>query len=251
MRIVKNRKEATSIIILIVCAAFLLPACATITEVTGQTDLQKEYRIAVEDASKPEPSEISNELTPITDYNKDLVWDGIPGKSRIRVVTWTSYAGYDNKEGQTLTTPIDIWVTVVPELKDFISEHGLRYDAMTTRLEQLLGLPPKNGKTRFVELWVDPKDLFRPSPDPEIIDRESSLQFPNSRFITVSPEHVKWINNLRETSYGEKGFPWTQLGYTYDWGGDPNSDIGLSELVIAKDSQVIIHSVTLNEDYGK
>ncbi len=251
MRIVKYKREVTCIIILIVYAVFLFPACASITEDTGQNDIQKAYRIAVEDAANPEESEISNKLTPITDYNTDLVWDGVPGKSRVCVVTWTSYDGYDNKEGQAIAIKRDTWVTVVPELKDFINSHGLRMDTMTLRIEQLLGLPPKNGKTRFVELWVDPKDLFRPSPDPEIIDCEADLQFPNSRYMTVSPSHVEWINILRETSYGEKGYPWTQLGYTYDWGGDPDSDFGLSEFVIIKNSEVRVHAIILNEDYGK
>ncbi len=250
MRIAKYRSEVIFIIILIACVTSLVPACASITEVTSQDDLRQAYRMAVEDAEIPEESEISNKLTPITDYNNDLIWDGTPGKSRVCVVTWTSYRGYDNKEGQALATARDTWVTVVPELKDFIGNQDLRMSAMILRLEQLMGLPPDNGKTRFIELWVDPKDLFRPSPDPEIIDHEADLQFPDSRFMSVSPDHVKWFNNLREQSYGEEGYPWTQLGYTYDWGGDPDNDFGLSEFVIIKGSKIKVHAVILNEDYG-
>jgi hypothetical protein len=38
------------------------------------------------------------------------------------------------------------------------------------------------------------------------------------------------------------------LGYTYDW-GDPGSDVGVSEYVIRKNSEVIVKSVSTTADY--
>jgi hypothetical protein len=35
---------------------------------------------------------------------------------------------------------------------------------------QLLGMPPNSNDTYFVEVWVKPSDLFRPSVDNEIND---------------------------------------------------------------------------------
>jgi hypothetical protein len=45
-----------------------------------------------------------------------------------------------------------------------------------------------------------------------------------------------------------KGYPWTRLGYTYDW-GNPESEVGLSEFVVAAGSMVGIEAVSDNETY--
>jgi hypothetical protein len=50
--------------------------------------------------------------------------------------------------------------------------------------------------------------LFRPSPDPETTDHEAELDFPRStRFASVSPDHVRWFNALREKFHGSDCYP--------------------------------------------
>ena len=43
-------------------------------------------------------------------------------------------------------------------------------------------------------------------------------------------------------------FPWTRLGYTYDWGESENH-IGLSEFVVRKGADIEIDSVSTVNDY--
>ena len=43
-------------------------------------------------------------------------------------------------------------------------------------------------------------------------------------------------------------FPWTRLGYTYDW-GNSTSEIGLSEFVIKNNSQVTVFKVYDNATF--
>jgi hypothetical protein len=52
----------------------------------------------------------------------------------------------------------------------------------------------------------------------------------------------------RVTSYSNTGYPWTRLGYTYDW-GNPKSEIGLSEFVIKNGAPIKIHSVVNADAY--
>jgi hypothetical protein len=108
----------------------------------------------------------------------------------------------------------------------------------------LLGLPPANGKDRVVEMWVPLNGMFRPSPDPEIDDTSAGLDFPPG----TSQMHMDWITDLRATSYGPDGYPWTQLGYTYDWAPDSN-EVGLSELVVEQGTMVQVESVTPQDTY--
>ena len=98
-------------------------------------------------------------------------------------------------------------------------------------------------------MWVKPSDLFRPSADPEISDGEAETEFrrPNN-FVTVSDAYVKWYNDLKMQSYGSNGYPWTRLGYTYDW-GDNRRHIGLSEFVIMPGATVEIKAISSTMDY--
>ncbi len=236
----------------------------------GNYDDYPEYLQAVEDARVATYDEISKNLVAIVKENdtQALQWEGDAGKSRVLVITWTNKSYYDDFVGKDYQLPEDanVWVTVAPELKNFIQEHP--QDITTLRIEQLLGLPPEGGKTKFIEMWVNPGDLFRPSPDPEITDHESELTFPTivNRFLAfdnsahvveydwdaqsdVSYTYREWFRHRRQTIYsGDYPYPWTRLGYTYDW-GNTSSHTGLSEFVILGNSTVGINSIISNDDY--
>ncbi len=220
-----------------------------------QEVLDQAYQDAIIDAKDPTPDDISKDLLAIVPYNDNLIWEGVPGQSRLLVVTWASWDGYLQHVGTgPFNTAKEIWVTLAPEVKEWIQSHSLeicRY-GKTVRLEELLGLPPDNSHKWFVELWVNPNDVFRPSPDPEINDQESELAFPQStQFINPTPDYITWFNNLVQASYvGPNAHPWTRLGYTYDWGFYVPNHIGLSEYVVKQGAQIEVFGVWTNDDYG-
>ena len=209
-----------------------------------EVQLSRAYQIAVKDARNAQENEISNQLLPITLDNPNLVWRNVKGKPQVLMVTWTSWNGYDDKVSQTMPLTQEVWVTTVPELQKFAAKLNLSRKSLTLRLEQYLGLPAHNGKTKFVQMWVNPKDLFRPCADPEINDTRCELSFPQQ----VQPTHRYWVFKKRFTSYGENGYPWTRLGYTYDW-GSLDTEVGASEFVIKKGAEVEIESVTKTIKY--
>lgn len=244
----------------------LLTACGGGSTDEPAPDLQALYASAVADASVALASEISRTLTPINGQNPNLIWeDGVVG-SRLLVVTWmgdagkyyqcTGPAGCSGNTvciegGECPTYKYDSWVTVVPEIKNFFANSPPE----PLRIAQLLGLPPAAATPGdaseykyMLELWVAPKDLFRPCPDTEISDTVCELGFPVDAFHTpnltnlvrasagpnsgVFMTYPDWFSNQSEYSYtpGSSPYPWTRLGYTYDWGS--NSHIGLSEFVV-------------------
>ena len=243
-------RAAILVLLFSIMALLVIPGCAE-THLTNY-DIEQMYLSATEDAEVAMPNEIYKDLTAIEADNHNLVWEGEPGNSRVLVVTWTGKPYYDNYVGQDYQLPAgaEIWVTVVPELTNFFK--GKSSSDTELRIEQLLGLPPNSGKTKFVELWADANDMFRPSPDPEITDHEAELDFPASaKFITITETYKTWFNNLKESSYeGDYAHPWTRLGYTYDWGNKKNH-IGFSEFVIAGNSTIGIKSITATDDYFK
>lgn len=201
---------------------------------------QEVYLAAVDDAAVPEDSEIVDTLVEITQDNPDLAWQN----DRVKMVTWTGWTGYDTLVGQETTLTREVWLTAAPFTQLFCKSLGLTGDDLDFRMEQLLGLPPNNGKTRFVSFYVSPADMFRPCKDPEITDNTCGLDFP----VGTSQEHIDWVTNLQETSYGTGGYPWTQLGYTYDWYED-ESDVGMSEFVVRAGATVKVDAVAVTKDF--
>jgi len=48
----------------------------------------------------------------------------------------------------------------------------------------------------------------------------------------------RWFDDSRAKAYVKKtGYPWTRLGYTYDWGAE-DKKYGLTEFLILQDSHV-------------
>jgi hypothetical protein len=206
--------------------------------------LDQMYQNAIEDAMVAKSNEIYSGLTPIAESNGNLLWQGEPGNKTVLVVTFTKYASSYPVGEAVNTTWGETWVTVAPEIKTFFKDHPNPHANLTLRVLQLLGLPPNNTNTNFVEMWVNQNSLFRPTPDNEIIDTVSQLTFPAS----ATPEYKVWFNNNIIYSYFPERFPWTRLGYTYDWGSS-SSHVGLSEFVLKQNSVVTVESVTSTTDY--
>ena len=119
------------------------------------------------------------------------------------------------------------------------------------RLKQLLGLPPNAIYSYFVEFWVKPEDLFRPCPDNEITDNQCDVCFPQN----TEASYKNWINENRVSRYYgckiDEKYPWTQLGYTYDWNPRNKSHVGLSEFVIGANKNIVVNAIYTTEEYLK
>nr|WP_290223965.1 hypothetical protein [Trichocoleus desertorum] len=237
-----------------------IPALAQVSgKPSSQTPLPQAYLEAIEDAKLAEPQEIYRNLTSIVWYNPALVWD----RSRVLVSVWTTYSGYTSRKGGLVRLPIDLWVTAAPDLQNFCKTYRPTQKVdLPYRLNQLLGLPPDEAsQSRYiVELWVEPKHLFRPTPDPDISDREATLAFPQNAFAAIATSYQEWFSAQFASRYPTTGksYPWTQLGYTYDWGNpadwqrlEPNhpAHVGLSEFVIRQGALVTVHSTQPAEEY--
>lgn len=215
------------------------------------------YSLSVADAAKPQPWEIKKDLISIENETEssNLVWREINGEQYILVSSWkydTTYYKNNPETGMYNTGKYPIWVTVAPELQEVCQSKKFgRKEGLDLRLKQLLGMPPTVEKNYFVEFWVHPNDLFRPCLDGDVVDVNCTLAFPED----VEQSYVDWINNLRLDSYynpeWNKNYPWTQLGYTYDWHPKSKKHVGLSEFVIDADKDIIVNKVYTTEEYCK
>jgi hypothetical protein len=184
--------------------------------------VQDDYIRAVHAAMQPESSYVSRALVSIN-RNQPLT-----------VATWKRNEQVPDLQGGVAKK--DIWVTVVPQLKsfcqDYVRSHGADADQLNLRLKQRLGLPPDPSYQWFVELTLAPKDvskLFRPCGDPstdtntcepasppkpyEITNKLKTSKLPSSKDV-----QQYWVlSRYYETFASDDPYPWTSLGYTFDW----------------------------------
>lgn len=222
--------------------------------------LKKQYRLAVLDAKYAEPWEIWRSLVAVEYFGDSTAGDGnlswspdSAGRPRLLVVSWMSQSSTAYwPVGKTFKTSSNTkyysWVTTLPQMPEFLKKNTFTdSNLLHLRIAQLLGMPPDSKNNFFVEFWVYPENLFRPTPDPEITDHEADLYFP----AWVSQKHRDWFENELRYKYvadSTTAFPWTRLGYTYDW-STPLHPIGLSEFVVDTSSTVTVKQVYSSWQY--
>lgn len=141
----------------------------------------------------------------------------------------------------------DIWVTVVPEVQQICSAYA-DADDLDMRLRQLIGLPPDHPVTHLVEMTAQVDDVFRPSADGTTTTDYPCADPDTGSCGNVYPEdadaeHITWMANNTLFSYAAPGgYPWTRLGYTYNWRAGEDR-YGASEYVVAADAEVTITRV--------
>ncbi len=214
---------------------------------TAQSDpkLINAYKDALIDSVTTETDEITDNLTIIDSpqANPNLYWDK---QGRVLVVTFAETPNFNLSN--------EIWVTVAPKLKFFCTTYksqnpNIQTAQLNQRIEQKLGIIPESGKTYIVELWVDPTHLKRPTIQADTKNVEISN--PDSLNLSDSQENtfLQWLYNeqlknrkalqdklnLPASQLVKSEYPWTGLGYTFDWASklDPCiKEFGLSEFVI-------------------
>ncbi len=209
--------------------------------------LWKDYRAAVKDASVAEAAEISRTLPAITRPGDHplMEWTDDNGCDMVLVASMTNAEEADKwREDSTFLFGNSLsWVTLPYDLEKHVRRLPLCADSLECRLRmvQLLGLPPDCDYDRILFFYAERDRLFRPTPDPEIDDSEASLDFPPD-----TPEHYrKWFAENEAFSYrSATPYPWTRLGYTYDWHQGATTVQGPGEFIVHPGARVKVKRKT-------
>lgn len=189
------------------------------------------YHNAIDDCIQAD----ADEILPLYPIDKSA--------DKVLVCVWSKYPD-SYPDGKEITISYgDVWVTTADEMMKFGRKNGYS-DDMELRMQQLLGLPPQNGKTHFTLMWVKPSDLYRPSADRSIDTEKASLTFPEN----TDNEYIEWFNSNINSSYYPHKYPWTRLGYTYDW-ADNGTEYGLSEYILKNGSKATVEKTYTNEEF--
>jgi hypothetical protein len=146
-----------------------------------------------------------------------------------------------------------IWVTLAPEVRDRCKQWGLSGEALTRRLNQLLGLPSQSSYQRvFIEFSIPAMAMTRPC-----VGAGTDAQ---GRPVCQPALGVNWQKADKAQSFAaltmassytsKGGYPFTRLGYTYDWGLDAQPDhYGASEFVVTPSSPATVLRQATADEY--
>jgi hypothetical protein len=168
----------------------------------------------------------------------------------------------------------ELWVSIPRELYD----RSCRSENRTMSMLQVLGLPPVKGERVVYQFDVSLKDLFRPCVVPTPVGAEKCTIGAAYRAATVGvdlPEgglraqealfaltHA-WNSNrtghvngyAKDGDYPYDGFPFTGLGWAYNWNPADTDKMGLTEFIVRRGAKIRFHSEQTPDqfcnNYGK
>ncbi|MCW3463881.1 hypothetical protein [Chitinophaga nivalis] len=217
-------------------------------------DMNELYARAIQDAMVADSSKASDALWPIKAGTPDVQFKTINGQSYVLMATFMRFPGsYPEKDSITNVWG-ESWLFIPQQMKGRIGPGFTPASDTILRISQLLGLPPVNSKsnTHIAQIWVKVDSLYRPAGNPAIDTKSAGpVLVPG-----VTANYANWFNNyiifayyrpLGKTDYH---YPWTRMGYTYDWA--PNaSRVGLSEYVVKPNSGMWVEKVTTASGFFK
>lgn len=260
------RRRRTFAAVVLAIAALVLPVAPAQADDRIPSRLWQAYASAIADSAVSRPGEVVNDLVVASPQDPRTQWRTIDGEPHMLVARLGFRAISSVAGGEPFTSTSNVFTFVPQELQERCAE--LNCAQMSNRkldftLKQLIGLPPDADYTVMSRVWVKPTDLFRPCTqvDPLIptcpqqvantihagVDRSTFL-FEQGMYAwrlqrAGSQTPISCAKDFTNTAGGNcLGFPWTRLGYTYDWTPGARSERGLTEFVIAPGSQVVLDS---------
>lgn len=187
------------------------------------------WAAAMEDAVFSEDHEVL-ELVCLTPQDSRVIWD--EAGQRVLLVTWHDYQE-PCAPGDSLDQE-EIWATSLGELIQWYRKNGGSVTDWDLRFAQLLGMPNDGSCTRFSAFWVAPSEVIRPA---YVTDVTAQMEIGYDQITDTA--YRSWFDANILYSYFESQYPWTRLGYTYDWSGG-DSPYGLTEFLLQDGSEAEI-----------
>jgi hypothetical protein len=148
-------------------------------------------------------------------------------KPKVRVVHIQSYPSIDTNRFT--------WVTLPDALRELCRG---RPDPLVA-MQQALGLPPdKRDDVRVFTFDVRPADMFRPcASGPDITTTQCTVRLFQSAPVAdtqIAAEHfvLKQMMESYRSGFAGPGYPFTAMGWSYNWDPETSTHQGVSEYVV-------------------
>nr|WP_295278559.1 hypothetical protein [uncultured Blautia sp.] len=211
----------------------------TTASADGEEDLQVLFDQSVEDAMIID----HNEILPVVSLDEGQPYAVYDEEGRILLYTFHKYPDSYPDGADVKLEWGNVWTFTGGELEDWYQKNKDGVTDWPARLRELIGLRPDNEANCFTAMWAKPEDVFRPAYVSDI----GTVEMADSFSEDVDADYKEWFDANIISSYFDGEYPWTRLGYTYDW-ADNGTKYGLSEFIVKQDSDVkVAYTVSLED----
>ncbi len=141
------------------------------------------------------------------------------------------------QKGADVKLSIDVlWLVSYKELETKLTKAS---NCSSKRITQILGAKVNSQYSYLSLVLINPEKLLRPAylQDPFVNKMSLTLSTNDKSF-------VHWFNDMKSN----QDYPWTALGYTYDWGS--LSDVyGLTEFILRKNDYYHVVATSTMDDF--
>ena len=199
------------------------------------------YNAAVRDAVFADEDEILP-LINITKDSPDVIWDG----DRVLMVFMHKYpSSYVAGTNMSLQWS-NVWCVSAAEIYKWVKNNADATD-WTLRLHQGLGMYTTKNYNSLTAVWVDANVLYRPAYVTDTTAKmANTLQKTGDE--AFDDAFKVWFDENTIGSYFDGAYPWTRLGYTYDW-ADNGTEYGMSEFIIPQNTNVYVEYTYSVEEF--
>ncbi|MDE7121499.1 MAG: hypothetical protein K2O42_04995 [Oscillospiraceae bacterium] len=202
------------------------------------TDFNMLYESAIRDTAFADPDEILP-LVSLTESDPMTTWqDG-----KVLLLTWHNYPD-SYPEGETVSIAWGpVWTFTEQELLSYGKElHNA--DAPEMRFKQIIGFAPDSQHSTVTGFWVDPKNVKRPAYQSNPTIGDMTTDFGEN----TDEEYKNWFDENILWSYYYGAYPWTRLGYTYDW-ADNGTEYGMTEFIVENHAEVTVAFTETTDEF--
>lgn len=201
------------------------------------------YQDAVVDSMEASEDEIYP-LVSLTKDDKLVTWDE---QGRVLMCTWHNYPdSYPEDEKVTINWGY-VWTFTDKEIATYASELKEAEDP-EMRMKQLIAFAPDSKHSTVTAFWVKPEDVLRPAYQNDASDGSMSVSFAEGG--DEDSAFRQWFDQNILDSYYYGAYPWTRLGYTYDW-ADNGTEYGMTEFIVNPGSEVEVEFTVTTEEFLK
>ena len=80
-------------------------------------------------------------------------------------------------------------------------------------------------------------------------DLSGEVQMTSALPENTDEDFKEWFDGNIVWSYFDSAYPWTRLGYTYDWAADAEDEYGLSEFLVKDGSEVTVAYTSTTDEF--
>ncbi len=263
-------RNLAAVVVVALPVVGLAPAAAASVPASPEVSKQtwEAYGDAIADAAVSRPGEVVQDLLVPTPADPRTQWQTFDGEQYLLVQTVSYKPVAAVASGEEFAADEDIWIAVPGEMEEACAKYRctrLSVDELDLIFKQVIGLPPDADYSVLSRFWVKPTDLVRPctNVDPMVASCPqlmvntmaggtdwSSFLLGQGMYSWRVPRHgtpmprISCAQRYEDTARGNcYGFPWTRLGYTYDWNPKAKDGRGVTEFVVPQGATVYLESV--------